>query len=68
LNVQVPFKGEKARIEPDQRVEAFWYFDPKLFNELMTGGVISNDPLDVIQQGMQPWVGFGEYPYTQTDW
>jgi len=68
LNIQVPFKGEQAQIEPNQQVEAFWYFDPKLFNELMTGGFISNHPLDVIQKAMQPWKGYGEYNFIQTDW
>lgn len=68
FNIQLKYKGERAQISPDQRVEGFFYFDPTLFDEIMTDGIITRYPSEIIHEGMLPWKGYGEYEFIETDW
>lgn len=62
----VPFhKGEHAEIKASRPVVAVYYFDPVLFDELMTNSIIANWESNIIQKGMQPWTGFGEITYIE---
>jgi len=53
-------RGERAEVNSETQVGAFWYFEPELFSELMVSMYIADINPDVLNQGIQPWMGYGE--------
>jgi hypothetical protein len=57
--------GEFARITPDLTVYDVYYFDPDLYNTLADTVFFQSTKQEVVQESIQPWVGYGQVPYTE---
>jgi hypothetical protein len=54
------FRRGSASIQPTHPIEHVVYFDPMMFNQLITSGPIMSQDLTTLQQNMRPWRGYGE--------
>ena len=52
-----------AAVEPTHPIEHVYFFDPKLFDELVTIGPLGYQDPATLKQNMRPWKGYGDIFY-----
>jgi hypothetical protein len=49
------------QVKPEEYVKQVWYCKPEHFYKYMASGEIAYLPINLVDTGMQKWVGFGKY-------
>lgn len=58
-----PSRVDSVQVQESMPIEELIYFDPYLYDELLTSWGIIRQDYESIQQSFTPWVGFSPLPY-----